>query len=47
MSEYLNDLQKINFVYQAIRDDSIDKRLAEYINTNTVHKKASMLFVRE
>ncbi len=47
MSEYLNDLQKINFVYQPVKDDPIDKKLAEYINNNQVHRKASMLFVRE
>lgn len=47
MSEYLNDLQKINFVYQGVKDDPIDKKLAEYINHNQTHKKASMLFVRE
>ena len=47
MSEYLSDLQKINFVYLAVKDDSIDKKLADYINNNHIHKKASMLFVRE
>ena len=47
MSEYLNDLQRINFVYQAVKDDPIDKKLAEFINNNQVHKKASLLFVRE
>lgn len=47
MSEYLNDLQRINFCYQAVKDDLTDKKLAEYINTTTHHKKASMLFVRE
>lgn len=47
MSEYLNDLQKINFLYKPVKDDHIDIKLADYINNNHVHKKASMLFVRE
>ncbi|CDW88231.1 gas2 domain containing protein [Stylonychia lemnae] len=47
MSEYLNDLQRINFVYQAAKDDPIDKKLADFINNNQIHKKASLLFVRE
>lgn len=47
MSEYLTDLQRINFVYAPEKGDNIDKRLADYINTNQNHKKASMLFVRE
>ncbi len=34
MSEYLNDLQRINFVYQPVKDDAIDKRLGDYINNN-------------
>lgn len=47
MSEYLNDLQRINFVYAAFKDDPIDKKLADHINHSSQHKKASMLFVRE
>ncbi len=47
MSEYLNDLQRINFVYVPVKDDPVDKKLADYINNNTNHKKASLLFVRE
>jgi len=34
-------------VYSAEKNDPVDKRLAEYINTTQNHKKASMLFVRE
>lgn len=47
MSEYLTDLQRINFVYAAEKNDPIDKRLGDYINNNQNHKKASLLFVRE
>jgi hypothetical protein len=47
MSEYLNDLQRINFIYAGIKNDPIDIKLADYINNNKDHKKASLLFVRE
>lgn len=45
--EYMNDLQRINFVYQPAKDDFTDKRLADYINNNQTHSKASLFFVRE
>lgn len=47
MSEYLNDLQRMSLVYMPVKDDVIDKKLADYINNNQTHKKASLLFVRE
>ena len=37
----------MNFVYVPVKEDFIDKKLAEFINHNQVHKKASLLFVRE
>ena len=37
----------MNFVYVPVKDDPIDKKLADYINNNTTFKKSSMLFVRE
>lgn len=40
------DLQRTNFVYAPVKDDPIDRRLAEYIN-NKAHHKASLFFVRE
>ncbi len=45
--EYMNDLQRMNFIYQPVKDDPTDKKLAEYINNNQVHSKASLFFVRE
>ncbi len=45
--EYMNDLQRMNFMYVAVRDDPVDKKLAEYINNNQLHSKASLFFVRE
>jgi len=47
VGEHLSDLQRINLVYQPAKDDPVDKKLADYINGNQTHKKASMLFVRE
>jgi hypothetical protein len=37
----------MNFIYQPVKDDPTDKKLAEYINNNQVHSKASLFFVRE
>ena len=34
-------------MYQAVKDDLTDRKLAEYINNNNTHSKASMFFVRE
>jgi esterase/lipase len=45
--EYMNDLQRMNFIYQPVKDDPVDKKLAEYINNNQVHSKSSLFFVRE
>ena len=47
LAEYLTDLQRMNFVYAPEKNDHIDRKLADYINNNQHHKKASMLFVRE
>lgn len=47
MCEYLNDLERMSFVYAPVKDDFIDKKIADYINNNLTHKKASLLFVRE
>jgi hypothetical protein len=30
-----------------VKDDLVDKKLAEYINNNSTHSKASLFFVRE
>jgi hypothetical protein len=43
----MNDLQRINFIYQPMRDDVTDRKLAEFINNNHIHSKASLFFVRE
>ena len=43
----MNDLQRINFVYQPVKDDLTDKKLAEYINNCQSHSKASLFFVKE
>jgi esterase/lipase len=45
--EYMNDLQRINFIYQPVKDDFTDKKVAEFINNNHSHGKASLFFVRE
>ena len=42
--EYVNDLNKTNFVYSHIENDKIDKHLAEIINKS---EKSKMLFIRE
>ena len=41
--EYVNDLNKINFIYTPM-DDKIDKHLSEIINKS---EKSKMLFIRE
>ena len=37
----------MSFVYQAQKDDPIDRKLAEYINNSDPQKRVSLIFVRE
>ncbi len=37
----------MNFIYQPVKDDPVDKRLAEFINSLEKNKKADLILVRE
>jgi hypothetical protein len=47
LQQYIVDLKQRIAVYIPIKDDSIDKKLAEYINNYPERSKLKIMFMRE
>jgi len=47
LKQYIIDLKSRIAVYIPVRDDQIDKRLAEYINNFPDRQKLKIMFMRE
>ena len=47
LKQYIIDLKSRIAVYIPVRDDQIDKRLAEYINNYPDRQKLKIMFMRE
>ncbi len=47
LKQYVIDLKQRIAVYIPVRDDAIDRRLAEYINNYPERSKLKIMFMRE